>query len=129
MFGYTHSNLREWVEEKTRGRVKAREVASVSLETIRVGGADAVTAQLTSLSNGSVCVVNAAALSDMDVFALGLLKAEQQGRCFLLRSAAQIVAARLGLEPRPLLSGHELKRSVSAGGLIVVGSYVPRRCP
>ena len=62
----------------------------------------------------------------MDVFALGLLMAEQSGRRYLVRSAAQIVAARLGLEPRPLLSGHELKRSGSAGGLVVVGSYVPK---
>ena len=41
VFGYANSNLREWVEEKTQGRVKARDVASVSLETIRVGGAQA----------------------------------------------------------------------------------------
>ncbi len=126
VFGYTHSNLREWVEEKTQGRVKAHEAASVSLETIRSGGPQAVCDQLQKLAKGCVCIVNAAALSDMDVFALGLLMAEQNGRRYLVRSAAQIVAARLGLEPRLLLSGHELKRSGSAGGLVVVGSYVPK---
>lgn len=126
VFGYTHSNLREWVEEKTQGRVKSREVASVSLETIRGSGPLAVCEQLQNLAKGCVCIVNAAALSDMDVFALGLLMAEQKGRRYLLRSAAQIVAARLGLEPRPLLSGHDLKTSGSAGGLVVVGSYVPK---
>ena len=126
VFGYQHSNLREWVEEKTQGRVKAVDVASVSLETIRVGGADAVAGQLMGLTKGSVCVVNAAALSDMDVFALGLLMAEQDGRRFLLRSAAQIVSARLGLEARPLLNGQDLNTGGAGGGLVVVGRYVPK---
>jgi uncharacterized protein YgbK (DUF1537 family) len=126
VFGYTHSNLREWVEEKTQGRVTSSEVASVSLETIRVGGADAIAEQLLNLPKGSVCIVNAAALSDMDVFALGLLQAEKGGRRYLLRSAAQIVAARLGLETRPLLSADDLNATGAGGGLIVVGSYVPK---
>lgn len=126
VFGYQHSNLREWVEEKTQGRVKAVDVTSVSLETIRVGGTDAVAEQLMALTKGSVCVVNAAALSDMDVFALGLLMAEQDGRRFLLRSAAQIVSARLGLEARPLLNGQDLNTGGAGGGLVVVGSYVPK---
>ncbi len=126
VFGYTCSNLCEWVAEKTKGRVKADDVASVSLETIRFGGPQAVCEQLIGLAKDSLCVVNAAALSDMDVFALGLLMAEQQGRRFLLRSAAQTVSARLGLESRPLLSGEDLKTGGAGGGLVVVGSYVPK---
>jgi uncharacterized protein YgbK (DUF1537 family) len=126
VFGYANSNLREWVEEKTRGRVKADDVASVSLRTIRVGGPQAVCDQLLGLAKGSTCIVNAAALTDMDVFALGLLMAEQQGSRFLLRSAAQIVAARLGLDARPLLTSEDLMTDSAGGGLIIVGSYVPK---
>jgi len=37
-FGYRHSNLREWVEEKTRGQVTVNSVLSISLEDIRLGG-------------------------------------------------------------------------------------------
>ena len=125
-FGYQHSNLLEWIEEKTQGRVKSNEVASVSLETIRSGGAQAVADQMTKLPKGSVCIVNAAAPIDMEVFALGLLMAESQGRRYLLRSAAQIIAARLGLEPRSLLTAAETKADGAGGGLIVVGSYVPK---
>jgi uncharacterized protein YgbK (DUF1537 family) len=126
VFGYANSNLREWVEEKTQGRVKAAEVATVSLDTIRVGGPQAVCDQLLGLAKGSTCIVNAAALADMDVFALGLLMAEQNGRRFLLRSAAQIVAACLGLAPRQLLTGEDLMTDGAGGGLIIVGSYVPK---
>jgi uncharacterized protein YgbK (DUF1537 family) len=125
-FGYRSSHLRKWVEDKTGGRVRAHEVASVSLETIRAGGPQAVYERLQTLPQGCVCIVNAAALSDMDVFALGLLMAEQGGRRYLLRSAAQIVAARLGLETRPLLDAGEMETGGAGGGLTVVGSHVPK---
>lgn len=126
VFGYRSSNLREWVEEKTQGRIKANDVASVSLETIRIGGPEAVCEQLMSLPKQSVCIVNSADLRDVDVFALGMLMAESMGRRFLLRSAAQIIAARLGLEPKPLLTAEDLGMNGESGGLAIVGSYVPK---
>lgn len=126
VFGYHNSNLREWVWEKSGGRTQPAEVASVSLETLRIGGPGAVCAELMSLARGCICIVNAAALRDMEVFALGMLMAETQGRRYLLRSAAQIVAARLGLESRPLLTAGEMNADGAGGGLIIVGSYVPK---
>ncbi|NJM37113.1 MAG: hypothetical protein HC845_04140 [Akkermansiaceae bacterium] len=126
VFGYENSNLCQWVEEKTQGRVKAEDVASISLETIRTGGPAAVCAQLLGLTKGSTCIVNAAALSDMDVFALGLLQAEKAGRRYLIRAAAQIVSARLGLETRSLLNEEDVNAHQTNGGLILVGSYVPK---
>ncbi|KAJ6760034.1 KETOSE-BISPHOSPHATE ALDOLASE CLASS-II FAMILY PROTEIN [Salix purpurea] len=37
-FGYKSSNLREWVEEKTRGRIPASSVSSISINLLREGG-------------------------------------------------------------------------------------------
>ncbi len=125
-FGYRHSNLRDWVEEKTRGRISAREVASLSIETLRVGGPEAVARQLRALPPGAVCILNAAALPDLDVFVAGLLLVESDGARFLFRTAAQFVAARLGLDPRPLLGPKELDLPTLGGGLVVVGSHVPQ---
>jgi len=51
-FGYKASNLCEWVEEKTKGRVSATSVAAVSIGTIRNGGPDAVCQQLCNLPKG-----------------------------------------------------------------------------
>ncbi len=126
VFGYHHSNLREWVQEKTQGHVQASEVLSVSLETIRSGGPMAVCAQLMKLTKGSICIVNAAAPDDMEVFAMGFLQAEKNGKRYLIRSAAQIVAALLGLEQRPLLGSDDLNTNRNGGGLIIVGSYVSK---
>src|SRR5690606_5331428 len=50
---------------------------------------------------------------------------EANGRRILFRCAAQIVAARLGLTPKPLLDSSTLTLpEIRHGGLIVVGSYV-----
>jgi uncharacterized protein YgbK (DUF1537 family) len=127
-FGYTHSNLREWVEEKIGGRVPAAQVASISIAELRdpagrPGGR--CHARLMSLPRGSYCIVNACHPEDMVQLASATLLAERAGRRLLFRSAAEFVTARIGLEPRPLLTAAELRLPRAGGGLIVVGSYVP----
>ena len=83
VFGYQASELRQWVAEKTGGRIPAQTVASVSLEDIRRGGPEQVTTRLMALTHGCVCVVNAASQRDLEVFVQGLLAAEGRGRRFI----------------------------------------------
>jgi uncharacterized protein YgbK (DUF1537 family) len=127
-FGYSASNLRHWVEEKTAGQIAAKDVASVSIENLRREGPQSVTSFLMTLSGGRACVVkvNAAGYRDLEVFVLGLLAAEARGKKFLFRTAASFVQVRSGLSPRPLLTQSDLELTPAGGGLIVVGSYVPR---
>src|SRR5258706_2020887 len=75
-FGYTRSNLKEWVEEKTRGVVKAAEVMSLSLVDIRQGGTQGVCETLLKCSARKICIVNACFHKDLEVFAMGALLAE-----------------------------------------------------
>jgi len=126
VFGYHASDLRQWVEEKTGGRTAADRVAAVSLDDIRRGGPQRVTERLTALPHGSICVVNAVHRRDLEVFTCGLLAAEASGKCFLYRTAASFVPIRAGIAPRPLLTPDEMVGSSAAGGLVIVGSYVPR---
>eukprot|EP00249_Psilotum_nudum_P014799 c25012_g1_i1 orf=491-4702(-) len=129
-FGYKSSNLKEWVEEKTGGQMKLENVVSVSIETIRKGGPQAVCNQLCGLSKGSVCIVNAASDRDIEVFASGMIQAEIAGKRFLCRTAATFVAACIGLKPKAIVTPKDmwLKQHMPriSGGLIVVGSYVPK---
>ncbi|GJP41982.1 hypothetical protein CLOM_g1584 [Closterium sp. NIES-68] len=152
-FGYRHSNLKQWVEEKTAGARSASDVASISIETIRKGGPSAVFKALMGLPKGSVCILNAASDSDLHVVTAALRSAESSGRSFLVRSAASFVSSLLCIPKiaplgppewaRLLLGGgageecggegewgRKLKRwgwvRSGAGGLIVVGSYVPK---
>ena len=108
-FGYRNSNLRDYVEEKHGDRLPAATVASISLADLRQGGPDVTTAKLLSLPCGAVCVVNAAAPADLDVFVSSVLTAEGQGRRYCFRTAAQFPAARLGLEARPFLTAQALE--------------------
>jgi uncharacterized protein YgbK (DUF1537 family) len=126
VFGYRSSNLREWVEEKTGGRISSKGVVSITMEDLRKGGPDRVADKLKTLNRNAQCVVNAASYRDMEVFVLGLLAAEAQGKRFLYRTAASFVQVRGGIEPRPLLSREEIGPSPSGGGLVLVGSHVPR---
>ncbi|XP_073147558.1 uncharacterized protein [Henckelia pumila] len=126
-FGYKSSNLREWVEEKTGGRIPADSVASISVQLLRKGGPEAVCEYLCSLKKGSTCIVNAASDRDMAVFAAGMIQAELLGKSFLCRTAASFVSARVGIIPKaPLLPGDLGISTERTGGLIIVGSYVPK---
>jgi len=124
-FGYRSSDLREWVAEKTGGRIPAGAVAAISLDDIRRGGPDAVAERLLSMPRGAIGVVNAAGERDLGVFTLGLLAAERRGRRYLYRTAASFVAADAAIPPRPLLTRDELGLP-AGGGLVMVGSHVPR---
>lgn len=125
-FGFFSSNLREWVEEKSFGRLKADKVASITLEDLRLGGPVRITELLLGMNNQCVCIVNAMSLSDIQVFVYGLLEAEAQGKKFLYRTSASFVQVRAGLKPRKLLETTEVGIQGPGGGLVIVGSYVPK---
>jgi uncharacterized protein YgbK (DUF1537 family) len=125
-FGYTSSNLRHWVEEKSHGRVPAEDVASLTLQHIRTAGPPGVAETLLELTSGRICVVNALSMRDIEVVVSGILEAEAQGKHFLYRTAASFVQVRAGQAPRPLLTRADLELPAQGGGLFVVGSHVPK---
>ena len=125
VFGYKHSRLQNWVEEKTSGSIQANNVVSLTLDCIRKKGVDGVAEFLVSLSPGTVCVVNAAAPEDLDVVTAACAKLLMAEHRFLFRTGAQFVSAWLGMKPR-ILSHAELGTAMeTTGGLIVIGSHVP----
>jgi len=131
VFGYRNSNLCDWVEEKTGGRVRSVDVQSIDLPSLRQAAPHheptrRITVKLLSLPKGCVCVVNACHHRDIEFFALGSLMAERAGARFIYRTAAQFVAARLGIKPTALWHPPKEPSAKKSGGLTVVGSYVPK---
>ena len=122
-FGYRASNLRDWVEEKTSGRVRAGNVVSFSLDDLR-GDRARLTAKLAALAGGAVAIVNATEPADLSALAQALAVAQAGGNKFLFRTAASFVAAHAGIAPRPLLRAEEIASPGTGCGLLVVGSYV-----
>jgi uncharacterized protein YgbK (DUF1537 family) len=72
-------------------------------------------------------VLNAATYTDLEVFVLGLLAAEAEGRRFLYRTGPSFVRARGGITEPNILGSEDLyrKRPKEGHGLVLVGSYVP----
>ena len=129
-FGYSASNLRDFIIEKSGGAL-GRQVLSLSLADIRTGGPERVAELLSGVRDGQWVVVNATEYSDLDTVALGVLRAEQAGRSILFRTGPSFVRSLAGMGPKAPLRGVELfgpggaRGSGDSGhGLVVVGSHV-----
>ncbi|MCE5342981.1 MAG: hydroxyacid dehydrogenase, partial [Eubacteriales bacterium] len=126
-FGYSASDLRYWIAEKTGGVYPPQSVTTVSLAELRGGGLSAVTEKLNRVEGFGKVVVNAVEDADAERFVTALAPLLARGKRFLYRSAAALARALGGVEERPLLTRAELVNTVNRnGGLIVVGSHVQK---
>ncbi len=123
VFGYRHSDLPKYVEEKTHGRIRADEVVRFPIEEVRSGCLE----KLMTLTENACCVVDAETQNDLDRFADELLAAAEQGKRFLFRSAASLLTALAKLPPQPV-APEDMNRYVPGGqaGVVVVGSHVQK---
>lgn len=123
-FGYKSSDLKEYVEEKTKGDYKAKDVISISLEDLRENGISAVEEKLMAVENFGKIIVNALEQKDVEVFCTALYKTIRKGKKYQFRTAADFVKVVGGITDKPLLKRSEMVEKKSArGGIIVVGSH------
>lgn len=123
VFGYHHSYLPDYVEEKTQGKITAKSVERFLLTDIRSGSLD----RLLQLKNNQCCVVDGETQADLNKFAADLLTAASQGKRFLFRSAASILTALANLPPQPI-AAEAMAKYVRLGkpGAVIVGSHVKK---
>lgn len=125
-FGYSHADLKQWVEEKSKGKIKATEVKSISIEDIRNGGPERVSEILIDFDPGTICVANACDARDIEVLALGTILAEEFRKNFIFRTSATLVPIRAGMPSGKKIVKNDLKAVEGKGSLTIVGSYVPK---
>ncbi|MDO4607171.1 MAG: four-carbon acid sugar kinase family protein [Bowdeniella nasicola] len=114
-FPFDTSNIPQWIEERTRGRIGASEVFRLTLDVLRQGP-DAVSNLLMQARRRIPVVVDAVTEADLRCLAVALYHAEERGRRFLFRVAPQFIRAYLGQEePRPL-AGADVE-ALREGGL------------
>jgi uncharacterized protein YgbK (DUF1537 family) len=136
-FGYHSSDLRDWVEEKTAGRTRRDDVATITLNDIRAGGLQRVEKILSGLHDARPVVVDAGDDADLQVVVLALLHAEAEGKNFVYRTGPSFVRARSGQQATPAIDADRLRtiiaaqppdpadtRPTTAHGLIAIGSHV-----
>ncbi|MBE9049211.1 four-carbon acid sugar kinase family protein [Nostocales cyanobacterium LEGE 11386] len=123
VFGYHHSYLPKYVEEKTQGRIGEESVARFILTDIRTGSLE----RLLQLSGNQCAVVDGETQADLNLFAVDVLEAASQGKRFLFRSAASILTALAALPPQPI-AAENMAEYVRQGkpGAVIVGSHVKK---
>lgn len=124
-FGFSQSDLRLWVEEKSSGAWRAGDVVYISLEELR-GDWRGVARRLESVENFAPVVVDALEEADLKLFCGALGLAWSRGKRFLCRSAASWVRVLAGQEAQSLLGAAQLRPLGGGRGLVVCGSHVPR---
>ncbi len=123
VFGYQHSYLPDYVEEKTQGRIRADQVERFLLADLRSG----IRSRLKNLHNNQCCVVDAETQADLDQFASDVLAVASEGKRFLFRSAASLLTSLANLGTQPIAQS-EMARYVRGGkpGAVIVGSHVKK---
>jgi uncharacterized protein YgbK (DUF1537 family) len=109
-FGYRNADLRDWVEEKTGGRIRRAEVATVPLRDLRDGGPGHVEEILRGLTGARPVVVDAATDDDLRVLVQALIAAEADGKRFLYRTGPSFVRARTGQVAVPPVDARRLRQ-------------------
>ena len=123
VFGYSHSYLPDYVEEKTSGRIKAAQVERFVLQDVRGDSS----ARLLALNGNQCCVVDGEIQSDLNHFCAQLMQAAAKGKRFLFRSAASLLTALAQLPAQPVAASkmREYVRDNKAGA-VIVGSHVSK---
>ncbi|MDT8385484.1 MAG: four-carbon acid sugar kinase family protein [Gammaproteobacteria bacterium] len=123
VFGFRHSYLPDYVEEKTQGRIRAAQVERFTLADVRTD----IQARLLGLEHNTCAVVDAEQQSDMDQFAAQIRRAAAQGKRFLFRSAASLLTSLAQLPPQPV-AADAMREYVRNGkpGAVIVGSHVSK---
>lgn len=132
-FGYHSSHLGEYVEEKSGGRYRKEDSIYITLSMLRAQKLEEITQLLLQAENFRPVLVDAAAQSDVETFAICLLRATKAGKDFLIRSAAALPKVLGNISDRPLLDRQELlgaeadeAAGENYGGIVLIGSHVKK---
>jgi uncharacterized protein YgbK (DUF1537 family) len=126
-FGYQHSNLKAWVEEKTGGKFPQNRTLSIPLSDLRKGDTAGIVNTLLSVKGFAKVIVNALDYDDIRIFCAALYRALDTGKHFMIRSGAAIPKILGGISDKPLLRREDLvEAGVKRGGLVVIGSHVQK---
>lgn len=126
-FGYTSSNLCNYIEEKTGGKILTKDVLVISLEELRNQEIENIEKKLLNTKNHKKIVVNAIDYCDLKVFIIALYRAINRGKNFIFRTAASFVKVLGNISDRKFLVREDMiKENSKNGGIIIVGSHTKK---
>ncbi|WP_394971072.1 four-carbon acid sugar kinase family protein [uncultured Croceitalea sp.] len=121
-FGFSSSNLKDWILEKGNGTIMPDTIKSISVHDLEEGGH--IKAKAVLNSNSTYFVVNATHISHLQTIALACLDCDYP---ILYRTAASFINAIAAIEPRECLQKRDIITTAENGAnLTLIGSYVPK---
>jgi uncharacterized protein YgbK (DUF1537 family) len=128
VFGYTSSDLKKYIREKTDNQVESSSIISIDIFSLNEG-TPAVEKILDSLKSGQYAIVNGTCLYHATVLALAVIHQYQKNKPLLVRCAPSLVQAFFGISQSKQLASLETifaEQPAYRGGLMIVGSFVPQ---
>lgn len=121
-FGYQHSNLTEFIIEKTNNVIKKDEIQSISIANLDKSDTLFLLEKIQNAKK--YLIVNALTYEHIDRFASVV---KNSGRRIIFRTSASFAAGFGDVKSNKLLSKYEIyqNKPIENGGLVVVGSHVP----
>lgn len=124
-FGYTKSDLKAWIDEKSEGKYRQEDVISFGLTELRGGDQEYLRNKLNAVRDFRKVIVNAVEYRDLEMFAKACLYCIEHGKNYLFRTAAAMPKVLADIQDTGLLQPQQLKEDENPqGGLIIVGSHV-----
>jgi uncharacterized protein YgbK (DUF1537 family) len=117
-FGYTSSDIKEWIKEKHGGQLSSR-IFSVPIESLRSADDQSVVQTLKDAEGCDKVVVNAIDIDDLRAFVTALSQAVADGKRYIFRTAASFVNAISGIAPKEADLGCPSQQN----GLFIAGSH------
>jgi uncharacterized protein YgbK (DUF1537 family) len=126
VFGYSHSNLIDYIVEKTGNESLRTNIHSISINYLRENTIDSIVKHLQSLKNAVFIIVNALEYCDLQKFSLGLLQIfTRQNFPVVLRTSSSLPKVLSGIDDKSLLNKTDLITQTGFG-IFVVGSHVKK---
>ena len=125
-FGYSSSDLREYVEEKTQGVYKKENCVCIEEKELEEKNINAVLLKLLQVTDFNKVIINVRSYEQLDTFCIAYRMAVKRGKKFLLRTAAAFPKAIANITNQPLLGKEVLKKEGKQGGIVLVGSHVQK---
>ena len=134
IFGFSTSNLAKWIEEKSFGKIQAKNILHVKIKQLDMAfndkdGFESLLKFLSKLENNISVVVDAKLPHHLEILASAIKVVSKEKR-FLFRTAASFINSLSALPPNPTSTADLVSLKSKNNeykykpGLIIVGSHV-----
>ncbi len=126
VFGYSQSDLTEYIIEKTKENILRDSIVSISIDDLRKNPVNTICDKINQVRQAKYIIVNALDYYDLRKFALSLLNLFTDAEnCLVIRTSSSLPKAISGIQDKPLLTGTDLLTKNGAG-IFMVGSHVKK---